>query len=91
MDTSILEDIGLTQGEIKVYLALLELGETNAGPIKKKLHIQNSVVHLCLNNLIQKGLVSYIEKGKRNFYTAIDPKHLIEFIEEKITIILMHS
>ena len=79
----ILEDIGLTKGEIKIYLALLELGETSAGPIKKRTKLQNSVVHLCLGNLIEKGLASYVEKGKRRFYTATDPEHLIGFLDEK--------
>lgn len=79
----ILEDIGLTNGEIKVYLALLGLGETSAGPIKKKAKLQNSVVHLCLGNLIEKGLVSYVEKGKRRHYTATDPEKLLGFLDEK--------
>ena len=83
METEILEDIGMTQGEIKVYLALLELGETTAGFIKKKTKLQNSVVHLCLGNLIEKGLVSYVEKGKRRFYTATEPEKLIGFLDEK--------
>ena len=83
METEILEDIGMTQGEIKVYLALLELGESNAGPIKKKTKLQNSVVHLCLGNLIGKGLVNYIEKGRRKFYTSTEPEHLIGFLDEK--------
>jgi sugar-specific transcriptional regulator TrmB len=83
MDTDILREIGLTEGEIKVYLALLEIGETNAGPIKNKTKLQNSVIHLCLNNLIQKGLINYVEKGRRKFYTATNPKHLIAFIDEK--------
>ncbi len=83
MNTEILNDIGLTQGEIKIYLALLEIGETSAGEVKNKTKLQNSVVHLCLNNLIHKGLVHYVEKGKRRFYTATSPKHLIDFVDEK--------
>ncbi len=83
MDTNILKDIGLTDGEITVYIALLELGESNAGPIKKKTGMQNSVVHLMLNNLIEKGLVNYVEKGKKKFYRATNPENLINFIEEK--------
>lgn len=83
MDIEILEDIGLTRGEIKVYLAMLELGESSAGPIKKRTKLQNSVVHLCLSNLIEKGLISYVEKGKRRFYTATKPKHLMDFLDEK--------
>jgi len=83
MDTEILEDIGMTQGEIKVYLALLELGETTAGFIKKRTKMQNSVVHLCLGNLIDKGLINYVEKGKRRFYTATEPDKLLSFLDEK--------
>jgi HTH-type transcriptional regulator, sugar sensing transcriptional regulator len=83
METDILEDIGMTQGEIKIYLALLELGETSAGFVKKKTKLQNSVVHLCLGNLIEKSLVSYVEKGRRRFYTATEPDHLLKFLDEK--------
>lgn len=83
MNSEILEEIGLTKGEIKVYLALLEIGESNAQPIKRKTNLQNSVVHLCLNNLISKGLVNYVEKGKRKYYQATNPKHLINFLDEK--------
>lgn len=83
MDTDILTEIGLTKGETKVYISLLEIGESSAGPIKRRTKLQNSVVHLCLNNLIQKGLVNYVEKGKRKFYRATNPKNLVDFIDEK--------
>lgn len=83
MNLDVLEDIGLTHGEIKVYIALLELGETNVGPLKKKIQMQNSVIHLCLNNLMGKGLVNYVEKGKRRYYRATNPENLIDFLNEK--------
>ena len=83
MDIQILEDIGLTPAEIKVYLALLELGTASAGPILDKTGLQNSVVHMTLNRLIEKGFVSYIKEGKRNYYQAANPKHIVEYINEK--------
>ena len=83
IDTSILEDIGLTNGQIKVYLALIELGETTSGPIIKKSKLQNSVVYNALNQLIQNGLVTYIQKGKRKYFSTTDPKNLSKFIQEK--------
>jgi HTH-type transcriptional regulator, sugar sensing transcriptional regulator len=83
MDTQILEDIGLTNAEIKVYLALLELGTSTAGPILDKSGLQNSVVHMTLNKLVEKGFVSFVKEGKRNHYQAANPKHIIEFINEK--------
>jgi sugar-specific transcriptional regulator TrmB len=83
VDTVILEDIGLTNAEIKVYLALLELGTSTAGPILEKTGLQNSVVHLTLNKLIEKGLVSFVKEGKRNIYQPANPKHITEYIDEK--------
>ncbi len=56
MDIRILEDIGLTNAEIKVYLALLELGTSTAGPVLSKTGLQNSVVHMTLARLIDKGI-----------------------------------
>jgi len=83
MDTSILEDIGLSNAEIKVYLALLELGSSTAGPVLDKTGLQNSVVHMTLNRLVDKGFVSYIKEGRWNHYQATNPKHIINYIDEK--------
>lgn len=83
MDISILEDLGLTNAEIKVYLALLELGNTTAGLIIEKSRLQNSVVHRALNTLIEKGLISFILKGKKKIYQATDPENFYNFIEDK--------
>lgn len=83
IDTAILEDIGLTNAQIKVYIALLELGETTSGPILKRSELQNSVVYNALNQLIKHGLVTFILKGKRKHFSAADPKNLITFVEDK--------
>ena len=83
MDTEILEDIGLTKAEIKVYISLLELGNSSAGPILEKSGLQNSVVHRALNSLIGKGLISFILEGKRRIYQATDPENFYDFIDNK--------
>lgn len=83
MDTKILEDIGLTQGEIKVYLALLELGPSTAGAILEKANIQNSVFHFCVNRLIEKGLVSYVKKNKFRIYQAANPDNFLTYLKDK--------
>ena len=83
MDTKILEDIGLTNAEIKVYLALLELGSSTAGHILEKSGLQNSVVHMTLHKLIDKGFITFIKEGRVHHYQAANPKHIIEYINEK--------
>jgi sugar-specific transcriptional regulator TrmB len=83
MDIGILEEIGLSQGEIKVYVALLELGPSTAGSILEKANIQNSVFHFCVNRLMEKGLVSYVKKGKVRVYQAASPDNFISYLKDK--------
>lgn len=83
MDTKILENLGLTQAEIKTYITLLQLGSEGAGRIIEKSSLQNSVVHRALNSLIEKGLINFILEGKRKIYQANDPDNLINYIDEK--------
>lgn len=83
MDTRALEDIGLSAGEIKVYVALLELGPSSAGAILDRAGVQNSVFHLCVNRLVDKGLVSYIRKNRFRLYRAADPDSLLAYVRDK--------
>lgn len=83
MDTTILEDLGLTSGEIKVYIALSELGSSLAGPIIEKTGLQNSVVHRALHSLISKGLVTYLIEGKGKTYQISDPRTFLSYLDEK--------
>ena len=83
MDISILEDLGLSTSEIKTYTAIIELGLTKAGPIVRKTRLQNSVVHLALGKLVDKGLISFVSKGKVKHYQASDPRSILRFIDDK--------
>jgi sugar-specific transcriptional regulator TrmB len=83
MDTTILEDLGLSKGEVKIYLALLSIGQTKVGQIIEKSTMASSAVHNSLNTLIEKGLISYTKMGKIKFYSAVPAKQLINFIEDK--------
>ncbi len=56
MNTSMLEQVGFTVAESKVYLSLLELGKTKSGPVVAACGLQPSVVFLALSSLKQKGL-----------------------------------
>ncbi len=88
MDETILEELGLTKGEVKIYLTVLELGQTKVGQIIEKSKMASSAVHNLVNTLIEKGLISYIKKGKIKYYQSIPPKQLIDLIEEKKSKIL---
>lgn len=83
MDTTLLVKAGLTEGETKVYLAMLRSGLSTSGNIVNKSGIAKSMVYPILERLIQKGLVSFIIKEKTKYFQACDPERLIGFIEEK--------
>ncbi|MEK6886241.1 MAG: helix-turn-helix domain-containing protein [Nanoarchaeota archaeon] len=83
METDILRKIGLSRGEIKVYLALLELDSTTTGPLVKKSGIPSSNIYPILNDLIKKGLVSYKITANKKYFKAEDPNRLKEFLEEQ--------
>ncbi len=83
MDTRILEEIGLTSSEIKVYLALLELGSTTKGPLVKKAGITSSKVYEVVDKLIEKGLASYVTKNNVRFFGAAPPSRIRDYLQEK--------
>lgn len=83
MDFEILEDLGLSQSEIKVYTTLLEIGTSFAGEVISKSKLQNSVVHRALNSLIEKGLINYVLDGKHKVYLATEPEYFFTYIEDK--------
>lgn len=75
--------IGLTEGEATVYLTLLKLGLSTNSPIARHSNLQSSSVYYCLNSLIEKGFVTYILKGNRKHFQAVNPKVIPEIIEEQ--------
>ncbi|MDO8427808.1 MAG: helix-turn-helix domain-containing protein, partial [Candidatus Diapherotrites archaeon] len=82
MNESLLNDLGLTHGEARVYLSLLNLGPSKVGLIVKKSNVASSKVYAILDKLIQKGLVSYIFQGKLKVYSAANPLRLLDYAEE---------
>ena len=83
MDKKILERIGLTNGESRVYLALLKLGISTIGKIIKEANVSNSKIYDILDRLNKKGLVSSIIIHNTRNFEAKDPSRLKEFIELK--------
>ena len=83
METQLLEEIGLTKGEIKVYLTLLKLGETTTGKIIEKAQISGGKIYVILDKLIKKGLASYIIKEKTKHFSAANPNKILEYINKK--------
>lgn len=83
MNTKALKEIGLTETEIKIYLALLSLGATTAGKIFNETDIHRKNLYDALSKLIDKGLVTYAKENKIKFFQAKNPKNLFNYLNEQ--------
>lgn len=91
MDTDALQEIGLTDLEAKVYVTLLGLGGSGAGEIIRKTGLHKATVYSVLQQLIEKGVASYILAEKERFFKAEDPEVFLDMLrykEQKLKAIL---
>ncbi len=78
-----LKKLGLTEGEARVYLALLKLRTTKVGPLVKKSKVSYSKIYDVLNRLLDKGLINYIQKEKIKHFQAVEPNRILDYLKEK--------
>lgn len=78
-----LQDLGLSDKEAKLYLAVLELGEANIQQIAQKSGIKRTTVYDVINSLKEKRLLTEITKGKKAFFSAEDPRKIESQLDEK--------
>lgn len=83
MEEKLLQEIGLTEGETKVYFALVKLGSTKTGPLAKEAQVSSSKVYKIIDRLEKKGLVGHVLKGDVKHFNAMNPKRILNYIEEK--------
>lgn len=79
-----LKEFGLTENEIKIYIALLKLGTSSPHLIVEKTGFSRSYVYDALRRLMEKEIVSFVLiEGKKNF-TASSPKRLEEMAKSRL-------
>lgn len=87
MDIEKLQKIGFNLNEAKIYLALLELGESQAGRISKKAQINRTTTYDSLERLIEKGLITFVISANKKIFRPVEPKRLLDQLKEKEEII----
>jgi len=83
MDIKIFKEIGISEIEASVYLALLENGPSHTGLIIKKTGLHKATVYQTLERLLEKGLVGYIIEENIKTFHAVDPKVILDQLKEK--------
>lgn len=79
----LLKDIGFSDKEAAVYLALLELGSSAVQPIARKAKVARPTTYLVLEKLLKQGLATRFIEGKKTLFAAESPRHLIQLVEQQ--------
>ncbi len=77
----ILQKIGLEPEQSRIYLALLKLGQAGISDIAKTTGLYRPAIYHHLPLLIERGLVSQAEKGRRKVFVAESPEHLADVVK----------
>ena len=62
MEEQVLKEFGLNEREVQVYLALLKEKSCTASKLAKVAKVNRTTAYLELENLMKRGLVSYVIK-----------------------------
>ena len=79
----ILEALGLSEKEAKVYLASLELGEAAPAEIAKHAGINRATTYVIAEKLVKDGLMSQLEKDKKTYFMAENPEQLLRLLRKQ--------
>lgn len=78
-----LEELGLRESEIRVYLYLLKQGVSTPPQVAKGTGIARPNCYKVLQSLKEKGLIEEQKKDKRKAYLASDPIALVQTLERR--------
>lgn len=84
LDGDLLQSLGLSSQETKVYLAALELGRSLPKHLAEKANIKRPTLYKLLPELLEKGFLSETIIGKRRYLIAEDPQVFLDKKQSEI-------
>lgn len=79
-----LQDIGYTDKEIRIYIKALELGEFTISSISHESGVKRPTCYLIIDELIKKGLITSVPRGRKTLYHAEPAEMIINEMENKV-------
>lgn len=76
-------ELGFSRNEAAVYLTLLELGITQAGPLVKKTKLHRMMVYNALEKFVDQGFATVVHKKNIQLFQATDPSTVYDQIKKK--------
>lgn len=83
MIKNVLQNIGLNEKEIEVYLSNLELGSQPASVIARRVKIPRNTTRFILDKLVDKGIIAKTKRANTQLYSPEEPKNLVNLLESK--------
>src|SRR3989344_9659879 len=83
MEKQQLQELGFSEGEAEIYLALLKHGKTNVMQIAKITGRHRTHIYDTIEKLKEKGLVSETIIDNKKFLIALSPENILNYIKEK--------
>ena len=80
---NLLEKLGLSQKEAKLYLVSLEAGPATIAKLAQKSGLKRGTIYEFLDEMLEKGLLEVIIYGKRRLYRGVEPKKLEKIIDRQ--------
>jgi sugar-specific transcriptional regulator TrmB len=78
-----LTKLGLTNGEARVYLSMIQIGPSKVGKIVELSRVSYSKIYGVLDRLISKGLASYSIQNNIKYFQSLEPARLNDYVEKK--------
>jgi|TARA_Y100000034_G_C6872431_1_gene398513 sugar-specific transcriptional regulator TrmB len=71
-----LQNLGLSDKEAGIYFAALEMGQATADQLAKHSKVKRSTAYAYIESLMNKGLMSSFESGRKTYFTPESPKNI---------------
>ena len=80
----LLKSLGFTDSEANIYLVSLEMGPASVQDLAKKANVSRVTTYAVIETLMKNGLMSTVQKGKKNMFVAESPERLISHVQSKV-------
>ncbi len=82
-EREVLVELGFSDGEAKLYLALLERGPSLAGKLIRDTGFHRGTLYQLLDRLKEKGLVSSVVREGKQHFEAANPHRLMDVLKKR--------
>lgn len=79
----ILQSLGLLESEIKTYLGALRAGPSTIIDLAKAAKQSRQATYTAVDALTERGLMSSVLRGKKNFFSAEEPERLLAYAKRR--------